>query len=58
MLDRDTEYLTTNSQDDIQDVLMMLGCGAGVNDSDGISGSFNGSYCDPIRSNDEEVSQW
>jgi hypothetical protein len=32
MLDRDTEYLTENNQDDIQDVLMMLGCGAGVND--------------------------
>jgi hypothetical protein len=54
MLDRDTEYLTTNSQDDIQDVLTMLGCGAGVIDSDSISGS----YCDPIRSNDEEASQW
>jgi uncharacterized lipoprotein NlpE involved in copper resistance len=54
MLDKDAEYLTTNNQDDIQDVLMMLGCGAGVNDSD----QAHGSYCDPIRSHDEEVSQW
>jgi len=47
MLDKDTEYLTTNNQDDIQDVLTMLGCGAVVNDSDNAH-----------TTNDQEVSQW
>ena len=47
MLDRDTEYLTTNSQDDIQDVLTMLGCGAGFIDSD-----------QAHTTSDQEASQW
>jgi hypothetical protein len=47
MLDKDAEYLTTNNQDDIQDVLMMLGCGAGVNDSD-----------QAHTTSDQEASQW